>query len=129
MLSFAPKLSHSRSRSLLFLLRRPLRISPMAIHQQYRIFVYDPTLDMGAYQGICDVWAENEKQALEKMAAGTSRKMTMVETPTHVAMNSDELQFIARPHAKPESWPNVQTGMLPRSDNPVKRDDFYAGRL
>lgn len=103
----------------------------MALVQQFRLFVYDPTLDDGAYKAIGDLWAASEKEALLQLQANTSRIMTLVEGggKVAVAMQSDGVQFIARSHAEKDRWPDVQTGRLPHSDNQVKRDDFERGRL
>ena len=101
----------------------------MPLAQKFRIFVYDPSLDDGAYKAIADLWASTEKEALLQVQSNTSRSMTLVEGQGKVAMNSDGLQFIARSHADQDRWPNVQSGRLPLSDNPVLKEDFKRGRL
>jgi hypothetical protein len=105
------------------------KVFAMALVQQFRLFVYDPTLDDGAYKAIGDLWAASEKEALLQLQANTSRIMTLVEGGGKVAMQSDGVQFIARSHAEKDRWPDVQTGRLPHSDNQVTRDDFERGRL
>jgi hypothetical protein len=103
---------------------------PMGLlDQKYRIFVYDPNLDEGAYKPLCDLWASSQRNALEKLQAQTSDKLTIVEKGEYTAANSPQFQFIARLCSKPETWPSVDSGRLPRSENRAKQEDFERGRL
>lgn len=85
------------------------------IAQQYRIFVYD--IGEGAYRQVCDLWADSEKAALERLKSETSREMTLVEKGPLIAMNASDCQFIARAHSDKGRWPSVDTGRLPQSTN------------
>ena len=99
------------------------------VEQQFELFVYDASLDDGAFKAIGRVWATSEKEALVYLQRNTSRPMTMQEQGTTVVMNSEGLQFIARSHAEKHRWPKVDTGRLPQNDNPVIRADFQRGRI
>ena len=85
------------------------------IAQQYRIFVYE--IQEAVYRPVCDLWATDERSALERLQKETSRKMTLVERGPLIAMNASDCQFIARAHSDRGRWPSVDTGRLPQSTN------------
>lgn len=91
----------------------------------YRYFVYDPEIDgVGAYKLIGGCHATSQRDALEQLQRNTSRLITIQEANGMVVGNSEGLQFIAREESKPETWPNANTGRLPRSENAQKQADF-----
>ena len=90
------------------------------ISQQYRIFAYDPCKDDGAFGNVGDVWARSEEEALQIYKA---------ENEVAALLNGKSIHLIARAHSEKHRWPDMQTGMLPHSDNPVKQADFERGHL
>lgn len=101
----------------------------MPLYQKFRIFVYDPEIDGGVFLAIAGCLACSQREALEDLQRSTSRRIDIVESNGMVAGNSEGLQFIAREESKPETWPNEQTGKLPRSENSQKIRDAAAGPL
>ena len=101
----------------------------MGILRRYRIFVYDPEVDGGVFKAIAGLLADSQRDALERLQRSTSRKIEIVESNGLVAGNSEGLQFIAREECRPETWPSVDTGRLPHSENSAKIRDAARGVL
>lgn len=100
------------------------------ITQQFRIFVYDPGLDDGAFRPTSfDLWATSEKEALLELQRSVTQPLTLWEKGGLAAMHGKGLQFIARAHSDKSRWPNVQTGRLPNSTNENYMRDAERGRV
>ena len=92
----------------------------MPLLQQFKIFAYDPTRDHGAFGAVGDVWATDEPDAL---------RVYKSDNTVAALLDGKSIHLIARAYSEKERWPDVQTGRLPRSNNPVYQDDFDHGRL
>jgi hypothetical protein len=92
----------------------------MALLQQFKIFAYDPNRDEGAFGPVGEVWATSEDDALRVYKA---------DNEVAALLNGKSIHLIARSYAEKHRWPDVQTGRLPHSDNPVRIADFERGRL